>query len=54
MKIQYYIEEDDNYLEEYADSVKYSLLKERLLWQFHTRKEIFSDYKINDEDCDFY
>jgi hypothetical protein len=53
MKIQHYIDEDDAYFDEYADSVKYDLLKERLLWQHHIRKEIYWDYKIADEDADF-
>ncbi|SNX28705.1 hypothetical protein SAMN06295945_1050 [Polynucleobacter meluiroseus] len=53
MKIQHYIDDDDAYFDEYADSVKYDLLKERLLWQHHACKEIHQEYKVNDEDCDF-
>jgi hypothetical protein len=53
MKIHHYVAEDDEYFDEYADSLKYPLLKDRLVWQHHTRKEINLEYKIFDDDCDF-
>ena len=53
MKVHHYVDENDAYFDEYADSVKYDLLKERLLWQHRVRKEIHLDFKIADEDCDF-
>ena len=53
MKIHHYVAEADDYFDEYADSLKYQLLKDRLIWQHQTRKEIHLEYQMFDDDCDF-
>ncbi|QWD10051.1 hypothetical protein G6713_04890 [Polynucleobacter paneuropaeus] len=53
MKIHHYVEQADDYFDEYADSLKYQLLKDRLIWQHQTRKEIQLEYQMFDDDCDF-
>ena len=54
MMIKYhFLNEDDDYFNEYADAVKYDLLKDRLHWQHQARKEIHSSYQILDDECDF-
>ena len=53
MKIHHYVAEADDYFYEYADSLKYQLLKDRLIWQHQTRKEIHLEYQMFDDDCDF-
>ena len=44
MRIHHYHSEDDNYFNEYADTIKYDALKDRLHWQHKTRKDILLDY----------
>jgi hypothetical protein len=53
MKKYHFLNEDDDYFNEYADTVKYDLLKDRLNWQHQARKEIHSSYQILDDECDF-
>ena len=53
MRIHHYHSEDDNYFNEYADTIKYDALKDRLHWQHKTRKDILLDYRFYDDDCDF-
>jgi hypothetical protein len=53
MKIHHYDSEDDDYFDEYADSLKHQLLKDRLLWQHQARKEIYLEYRLLDDECDF-
>jgi hypothetical protein len=53
MKNHHYETEDDEFFDEYADSVKYDLLKDRLIWQHSIRKEILLEYRFSDDDCDF-
>lgn len=53
MKKHYFLNEDDDYFNEYADTVKYDLLKDRLHWQHQARKEIYLEYKFSDDECDF-
>jgi hypothetical protein len=47
------LNEDDDYFNEYTDTIKYDVLKERLYWQHQTRKEIYSSYQFLDEEYDF-
>ena len=53
MKKYHLLDEDDDYLNEYADTVKYDLLKDRLHWQHQARKEIYLEYHFPDDECDF-
>ena len=53
MKKYHFLNEDDDYFNEYADTVKYDILKERLHWQPQARKEIYSSYQFLDDDYDF-
>jgi hypothetical protein len=53
MKKYHFLNEDDDYFNEYADTVKYDILKERLHWQHQARKEIYSSYQFLDDDYDF-
>jgi hypothetical protein len=53
MKKYHFLNEDDDYFNEYADTVKYDILKERLHWQHQARKEIYSLYQFLDEEYDF-
>ena len=53
MKKYHFLNEDDDYFNEYADTVKYDILKERLHWQHQARKEIYSLYQFLDDEYDF-
>jgi hypothetical protein len=53
MKKYHFLNEDDDYFNEYADTVKYDALKERLHWQHQARKEIDSLYQFLDDEYDF-
>jgi hypothetical protein len=53
MKKYHFLNEDDDYFNEYADTVKYDLLKDRLHWQHQARKEINLEYQFSDDECDF-
>jgi len=46
-------EEDDDYFNNYADTIKQEILKERLRWQHQTRKDIQLEYRFYDDDFDF-
>jgi hypothetical protein len=47
-----YATEDDEYFDLYTDSLTSDLLKERLIWQHHMRKEIDLEYQIDDDDLE--
>ncbi len=53
MRIHHYQSEDDDYFNEYADTIKYEILKDRLHWQHKARKDIQLEYRFYDDDCDF-
>ena len=53
MKKYYFLNEDDDYFNDYADTVKYDLLKDRLHWQHEVRKAIYLEYHFSDDECDF-
>ena len=53
MRIHHYHSEDDDYFNEYADTIKYEVLKDRLHWQHKLRKDIQLEYRFFDDDCDF-
>jgi len=53
MRFHYYFDEDDDYFNSYADTIKQEALKERLQWQHKARKDIQLEYRFYDDDCDF-
>jgi hypothetical protein len=46
MRIHHYQSEDDDYFNEYADTIKYEILKDRLHWQHKARKDIQLEYRF--------
>jgi hypothetical protein len=54
MKKNDFFEEDNEYFDEYVNSIKYELLKDRLVWHRQIRKRIQLDYQSFDEDIDFF
>jgi hypothetical protein len=50
MRIHYYFSEYDDSFDEYTDSIKHDLLKERLAWQHRIRKQLHLEYEIVDDD----
>jgi hypothetical protein len=53
MRFHDFNNEEDDYFNEYADGIKYDLLKDRLHWQHKTHKDIYLEYRFGDDDCDF-
>ena len=53
MRFHHYSDEDDDYFNSYADTIKQEILKERLHWQHQARKDIQLEYRLYDDDCDF-
>jgi len=53
MRFHHYFDEDDDYFNNYADTIKQEILKERLQWQHKARKDIQLEYRFYDDDCDF-
>jgi len=49
----HYVTEDDEYFDIYTNSLKYDFLKDRLIWQHETCKQIDLEYKFFDDDFDF-
>jgi hypothetical protein len=54
MKKYQFFDDDNEYFEDYINSVEYELLKDRLIWQRHIRKKIQLDYQLIDDDIDFF
>jgi len=54
MKKYHFFDEDNEYFEDYINSVKYELLKDRLIWQCQIRKKIHLNYQYFDDDNDFF
>lgn len=52
MNNRLYAPEDDEYFDLYTQSLTSDLLKERLIWQHHLRKQIDSEYQIDDDDLE--
>jgi hypothetical protein len=52
MNVHRYITEDDEYFDLYTNSLTHDLLKERLIWQHHIRKQIDSEYELIDDDLE--
>ncbi|AKD25219.1 hypothetical protein CL55_00008860 [Polynucleobacter duraquae] len=50
MRIHYYFSGYDDSFDEYTDSIKHDLLKERLAWQHRIRKQLHLEYEIVDDD----
>jgi len=50
MTIHHYFSEYDDSFDEYTDSIKYDLLKERLAWQHRIRKQLHLEYQSYDDD----
>jgi hypothetical protein len=54
MRTHHYFSDYDDSFDEYTDSIRHELLKERLNWQHRTRKELYLEYQFFDDDeCDF-
>lgn len=50
MTIHHYFSEYDDSFDEYTDSIKHDLLKERLVWQHRARKQLDLEYQFFDDD----
>jgi len=50
MRFHHFNNDEDDYFNEYADGIKYDLLKDRLHWQHQTRKDIYLEYRFDDDD----
>jgi len=50
MRIHHYFSEYDDSFDEYTDSIKHDILKERLTWQHRIRKQLHLDCQFFDDD----